>query len=247
MMPYKAQICPYRGGGELTIQFTDNAKMFGLKPGEKRVVRYHGGPVPLKDVPIPGADIHEIATYACDGVYSFNTNTAPVMAGNPAVLAGTFGKGRLACTSPHPESYTHTQDIIRGGLTYITGREFKSEYPQRTRGNLSVGFFASHVHKDGATLVSELYREPSIDLRAVAHETIGYGELEHCDVLVVCHPTKDDFTRYVRAFAKNGGRIVLFGSEKELATVPAKLPNVVKCRDAASVKKALLRDRRAGL
>jgi len=218
-----------------------------LKPGEKRVVRYHGGPVPLKDVPIPGADIHEIATYACDGVYSFNTNTAPVMAGNPAVLAGTFGKGRLACTSPHPESYTYTQDIIRGGLTYITGREFKSEYPQRTRGNLAVGFFASHVHKDGATLVAELYREPSIDLRAVAHETIGYGELEHCDELVICHPTKDDFTRYIRAFAKNGGRIVLFGSEKELATVPADLPNVVSCRDAEGVKKALLRDRRAGL
>ena len=240
MMPYKAQICPYRGGAELTIQFTDDAKMFGLKPGEKRVVRYHGGPVPLKDVPIPGADIHEIATYACDGVYSFNTNTTPVMAGNPAVLAGTFGKGRLACTSPHPESYTHTQDIIRGGLKYITGRDFKSEYPQRTRGNLSVGFFASHIHKDGATLVAELYREPSIDLRAVAHETIGYGELEHCDVLVICHPTKDDFTRYVRAFAENGGRIVLFGSEKELATAPAKLPNVVKCRDAEGVKYDIL-------
>ena len=247
MMPYKAQKCPYRGGAELTIKFTEDAKMLGLTPGEKRVVRYHGGPVPLKDVPIPGADIHEIATYACDGVYSFNTNTAPVMAGHPAVLAGTFGKGRIACTSPHPESYTHTQDIIRGGLTYITGRAFKSEYPQRTRGNLAVGFFAGHIRKDGATLVSELYREPSVDLRAVAHETIGYGELEHCDVLVICHPTKDDFTRHIRAFAENGGRIVLFGSEKEFAQAPTGLPNVVKCRDAASVKKSLLRDRRAGL
>ena len=239
MMPYKAQMCPYRGGAELTIKFTEDAKMLGLKPGERRVVRYHGGPVPLKDVPIPGADIHEIATYACDGVYSFNTNKAPVMAGHPAVLAGTFGKGRLACTSPHPESYTHTQDIIRGGLKYITGRDFKSEYPQRTRGNLAVGFFAGHVHKDGATLVAELFREPSIDLRAVAHETIGYGELEHCDVLVICHPAKDDFTRHIRAFAGNGGRIVLFGDEKELATAPADLPNVVKCRDAEAVKKAL--------
>ena len=104
---------------------------------------------------------------------------------------------------------------------------------------LAVGFFASHIRKDGATLVAELYREPSIDLRAVAHETIGYGELEHCDVLVICHPTKDDFTRYIRAFAENGGRIVLFGSEKELATAPADLPHVVKCRDAGAVKKAL--------
>jgi len=241
MMPYKAQLSPYRGGAELTIQFTDEAEKFGLKPGEKRVVRYHGGPVPLADKPIPGADVRPIATYACDGVYSFNTNTAPVMAGHPAVLAGTFGKGRLACTSPHPESYTHTQDIIRGGLKYITGRDFNSEYPQRTRGNLAVGFFASHIRKDGATLVAELYREPSIDLRAVAHETIGYGELEHCDVLVICHPAKDDFSRYIRAFAENGGRIVLFGSEKELAHAPADLPNVVKCGDAEAVKKSILR------
>ena len=60
-------------------------------------------------------------------------------------------------------------------------------------------------------------------------------------MLVICHPTKDDFTRHVRAFAENGGRIVLFGSEKELATAPAKLPNVVKCRDAGAVKKSILR------
>ena len=240
MMPYKAQISPYRGGAELTIKFTGDAKMLGLTPGEKRVVRYHGGPVPLKDVPIPDADIHEIATYDCDGVYSFNTNAAPVMAGHPAVLAGTFGKGRIACTSAHPESYTHTQEIIRGGLTYITGRAFKAEYPQRTRGNLSVGFFSAHVRKDGATLVAELYREHSIDLRAVAHETINYGELEHCDVLVICHPTKDDFTRLVRAFAEKGGRIVLFGSEQELKTIPADLPNVTACKSADAVRLALL-------
>ena len=162
------------------------------------------------------------------------------MAGHPAVLAGTFGKGRIVCTSAHPESYTHTQEIIRGGLTYITGRAFKAEYPQRTRGNLSVGFFSAHVRKDGATLVAELYREPAIDLRAVANETIGYGELEHCDVLVICHPTKNDFTRLIRAFAANGGRIVLFGSEQELKTIPADLPNVTACKSADAVRLALL-------
>ena len=239
MMPYKAQISPYRGGAELKIKFTEHAGLFGMKPGETRTVRYHGGPVPLKDKPIPGADIHEIATYACDGVYSFNTNTAPVMAGHPAVLGGTFGKGRIACTSAHPESYTHTQHIIRGGLKYVTGRDFDADYPQRTRGNLSVGFYASRVRKDGAALAAALYREPSIDLRAVANETIEYGELEHCDALVMCHPSKKGFPPLIRAFAKNGGRLVLFGDDKDFANVPADLPNVVKCRDAESVKKAL--------
>jgi glutamine amidotransferase-like uncharacterized protein len=149
MMPFKAQISPYRGGcDELKIKFTDNADMFGLKPNSVRYVRYHGGPVPIPFDDVPGADIRVVATFACDGVYSYNTNTAPVMAGYPAVLAGTFGRGRIACTSPHPESFTHTQDIIRGGLKYITGRDFRAEYPQRTRGNLSVGFFSSSLRKD---------------------------------------------------------------------------------------------------
>lgn len=240
MMPYKAQISPYRGGAELTIKFTDGAKLFGLKPGEKRVVRYHGGPVPLEDKPIPGADIRPIATYACDGVYSFNTNAAPVMAGHPAVLAGTFGKGRIACTSPHPESYTHTQDIIRGGLKYVTGRDFKSEYPQRTRGNLALGFYSSNVHKDGAALVVRLFREPALDVRAVANETIDYGELEHCDALLIPHPVKKSFSGLVCDFARSGGRIFTFGSDEELSNVPGDLPNVIKCKSAGEAEKAVV-------
>ena len=239
MMPYKAQLCPYRGTAELNIKFTEYANMLGFKTGLVRKVRYDGGPVPLACKPIPSADIRPIATYACDGVYSFNTNAAPVMAGHPAVLAGTFGKGRIVCTSPSLENYTHTQDIIRGGLSYITGHAFKAEYPQRTRGNLSVGFFSSHVRKDGANLVSELFREVAVDLRAVDHETINYGELEHCDALVICHPVKADFTRLVRAFAENGGCIVLFGSEKELKTIPTDLPNLIVCKSADAVRLAL--------
>ena len=240
MMPYEAQQSPYRGGAELLIRFTDDAKMLGFKPKGKRKVRYHGGPVPLPHAAIPGADIRVVATYACDGVYSYNTNTTPKMAGHPAVLAGTFGKGRIVCTSPHPESYTHTQDIIRGGLKYITGRDCLADYPQRTRGNLSVAFLSSRVRKDGALLVAQLYREPSIDLRAVAGETINYGELEHCDALVLPHPGKNSVTKLIRAFAMNGGHIFAFGTEKELANLPKDLPNVTTCKDTASLRAALL-------
>jgi len=240
LLPYVRQKSPYRGYAELSIKFTDKAKMFGLKPGEKRVVRYHGGPVLLPAKPVPGADIHEIALYDCDGVYSFNTNTAPVMAHHPAVVGGTFGKGRLAGTSPHPESYTHTQDIIRGGLKYVTGRDFKSEYPQRTRGNLALGFHGAHIYKDGAMLIAQLFRETSLDVRAVADETIGYGELEHCDALVISHPKKKSFTRFICDFARNGGRIITFGSKKELENVPNDLPNVTICNSAEDAKKAVL-------
>ena len=241
LLPYISQTCPYRGGAELNIKFTDKAGMFGMKPDDIRTVRYHGGPVLLPSAPVPGADIHPIALYDCDGVYSFSTNTTPVMANTPAIVGGTFGKGRVAGTSPHPESYTHTQDIIRGGLKYITnGRNIEADYPQRTRGNLSVCFHASALHKDGAMLVQQLFREPSIDLRAVATETINQGELEHCDVLVLAHPGKARFTRRICDFARNGGVIVAFGTEKELGNVPKDLPNVVKCTSADAARKAIV-------
>lgn len=239
MLPWKRQKCPYRGGAELSIKFTENATMFGIKPKSLRSVRYHGGPVLLASEQIPGSDVRTIATYNCDGVYSYNTNAAPTMAGTPALVAGTFGKGRIVGCSPHPESYTHTQDIIRGGLKYITGRAFDSVYPQRTRGNLSVCFFARHLGKNGATLVKALYREPAYDLRAVDGETCGGGELEHCDVLMVANPVKDDFSRHVKTYLLNGGKMIVFGDEKHLANVPEDLKTVVKCKNGDEAAKAL--------
>ncbi len=240
LIPYHAQKCPYRGGSELELKFTEHAGMFGLKPGSTRDVRYHGGPVLL---PLPSAsnsDIRVIATYNCDGVYSYNTRREPTMAGTPAIVAGTFGKGRVVSISPHPEGYDHTQDIIRGGLKYITGRDFKSEYPQRTRGNLTVAFHSSHAGKDGAMLAMRLLREPSLDVHLIDNGDFGNGDLEHCDVIVLGHPKKSYFTDIVRAFAKNGGSIVVFGSEKELAKVPADVPGVTKCRDEESVIRHLV-------
>ena len=240
MLPYVRQRSHYRGGADLTIKFTKDAGLFGLKPGVERTVRYHGGPVLLPSKPVPGADMHEIALYACDGVYASNTSKKPVMAHTPAIVAGTFGKGRVAGTSPHPESYVNTQDIIRGGLKYVTGREIKAEYPQRTRGNLSVGFHGANIRKDGATLAARLFREPSLDVRAVG-EDVNFGALEHCDVLVMCHPSKKHVTSLVRDFAANGGTLLLLGSEKEFANVPSDWPNVVKCRDVDSARASLLR------
>ena len=70
MLPYMRQKSPYRGGSILDIRFTDNADLFGFKPRTLRSVRYHGGPVLNACEQIPGADIKEIARYACEGVYS---------------------------------------------------------------------------------------------------------------------------------------------------------------------------------
>ena len=162
------------------------------------------------------------------------------MARTPAIVAGTFGKGRLVCTSPHPESFLHTQDMIRGGLKYITGRTFEADFPQRTRGNLTVGFHGYCLGKDGAMLASGLFHEPSLDVRPVDGEAISYGELEHCDALVLCHPDEKIYTPFIHEFAKNGGRIFILASRPKKAFVPDGLQNASVFKTAEALRKALL-------
>lgn len=223
IVPFEAQKSPYRGGSELLVKFTKDAGMFGLKPGAEASVRYHGGPVPLPSRPVPDADIRAVAEYACDGVYSFSTNTAPTMAGHPAVLAGTVGKGRMVGVSPHPENWRYTQNIVLGGLKYLTGRDFRPDFPQRARGNLSVGVSPYRLASDGGRLVAELFGEASLDVRPADSELISYGALEHCDAIVLVHPDKDTVTRAMREFAGNGGRIFAYGTAAELKN-PKDLP-----------------------
>jgi hypothetical protein len=94
--------------------------------------------------------------------------------------------------------------------------------------------------KDGAMLASRLFREPSLDVRPVDGETIGYGELEHCDVLVLCHPEEKIYTPFIRAFAKNGGRIFVLASRPKGAFVPDGLPNVTVFQNADSLRAGII-------
>ena len=241
LVPYRSQKTPYRGGSLLKIRFSEHAGLLGFKPGDERILRYHGGPVLLENDPIPDANIHAIADFACDGVFANDSLTKPVMARTPAIVAGTLGRGRLVCTSPHPESFLHTQDMIRGGLKYITGRAFEADFPQRTRGNLSVGFHGFNLGKDGAMLASNLFHEPSLDIRPVDNEAISYGELEHCDALVLCHPEEKIYTPFIRDFAKNGGRIFILASRPKKDFVPKDLPNTIICKTADVLRAALIK------
>ncbi len=240
LLPYTRQKSPYRGGAMLDIRLTDNADLFGLQPKSLRTVRYHGGPVLTASEMLPEADVKEIATFACEGVYDSFPNSQPTMLGHPALVAGTFGKGRVVGCSPHPESFTDTQDIIRGGLRFLTGRACEAEYPQRTRGNLAVGFHSAHVGKAGMMLATELFREPTLDVRVVGTDNVGQGALEHCDALVYSHPGKATNYRRFRAFTEKGGRLFVFGTEAELATLPNDLTNVKTFTRTADLKQALV-------
>ena len=82
--------------------------------------------------------------------------------------------------------------------------------------------------------------EPSLDIRPVDGEKIGYGELEHCDALVLCHPEEKIYTPLIREFAKNGGRIFVLASGSKKSFVPDGLPNTIVCKNADALRTALL-------
>ena len=213
LIPYDPQVCPYRGGtDDLPCRYTDDAAaLWGVKP-ERFSTRYHGGPVLVHNpaTAAPDTDIRTIATFDCQNLYAFSTNTLPAMAGHAAIAAGRVGKGRLVAVAPHPETFEGTQHVVRNGLKYLTGRALHPAYPRRGRNDRCVGFYAEDtLHTDIGTLALRLLKLDSLDLVGVDGESFGRDGGRHLEAVVLPHPTRND-VETVRDFARRGGRIYAY-------------------------------------
>ena len=129
MIPYT--FGPSGGKVEMPIAFNQLAtEMCGI-PKKTWKIRYSGGPVPVPSTPVPEADVKVIATYAGD-INTMGGADRKSMANSPAVIAGTYGKGRLFATTVHPEVDVNDHEILRCAFRYVSGREIaKWAYPQR--------------------------------------------------------------------------------------------------------------------
>jgi glutamine amidotransferase-like uncharacterized protein len=45
------------------------------------------------------------------------------MTGTPAIIAGHYGKGRVLCISPHPESSPALYELVRRGLFWAGNKK----------------------------------------------------------------------------------------------------------------------------
>ena len=45
------------------------------------------------------------------------------MTGTPAIIAGEYGKGRVLCISPHPESSPALHTLVRRGLFWAGNKK----------------------------------------------------------------------------------------------------------------------------
>jgi putative intracellular protease/amidase len=105
----------YRGPSAMVqMELTDaGRKILGNKKGAFDV-RYHNGPIMS---PMGKADLGAFQPLAhFRSEVSRYEPQKGTMTGTPAIIAGQYGKGRVLCISPHPESTPVLHELVRRGL-----------------------------------------------------------------------------------------------------------------------------------
>ena len=109
-----------RGRDVVTVELTDaGRKLLGTAERELKI-SYHNGPVWG-----PGSRLAP----ACEVLGVFRTEVFPTnrvthvtMTGAPALLAGSYGQGRIVCCSPHPEATAGLEEIFRHLIRAAAGK-----------------------------------------------------------------------------------------------------------------------------
>ena len=225
MIPYT--FGPGGGAAEMPIAFNQLAKEMCGIPRKTWRIRYSHGPVPVPSTPVPGSDVKVIATYAGD-INSMGEPARKSMARQAAVIAGTYGKGRLFVSAVHPESDVNDHEILRCAFEYVSGREIaKWAYPQRKRGQLAVGVMVEDsLGVETAKLMQRLLVEGEFDIDPINAERISEGVLRHLDAVLVPNGEKsqsgkrglygDNLAR-TKEFLARGGRVFAWGTGAEAA------------------------------
>ena len=109
-----------RGSGQVKIELTGQGRaILSDRPGLIGI-HYANGPIlaPAVDPNIP--DFEALAHFRTE----IAKNGAPkgVMIDTPAIITGRFGKGRVFCSSPHPESTRGLEPLVRRAIQWAAGR-----------------------------------------------------------------------------------------------------------------------------
>jgi glutamine amidotransferase-like uncharacterized protein len=110
-----------RGHGPVKLAITDEGKnKLNTKDKETEIIYWQGpllAPGDSKDVPA----FETLAKFETE--IAENGASPGVMKGTVAIAAGTFGKGKVICFSPHPEKQDSTNDLLRSGLKWLTEKK----------------------------------------------------------------------------------------------------------------------------
>ena len=107
-----------RGIEDLKMQVNDAGRQVLGYPAEEVTVRYHNGPllVPNNNPAIP--DFEPLSLFRTE--VARNGSPPGIMVNSPAVVRGTFGKGRVLVSSPHPEQTPGLEAFAEKAIRWVT-------------------------------------------------------------------------------------------------------------------------------
>ena len=112
-----------RGQGIIELEQTEAGPAILGKTEGRFKVRYNNGPIikPAGRADLP--DYQALTLFRTE--MAENGTPVGVMVNSPAQAIGTFGKGRVFISSPHPEGTPGLEHLIPRGIVWASGQEVK--------------------------------------------------------------------------------------------------------------------------
>jgi putative intracellular protease/amidase len=110
-----------RGSGTVQIEVTADGKAVTGLATKRHDIRYVNGPIiqphGREDIP----DYEPLALFRTE--LAQNDSPKGVMVNSPAIVHGTFGKGRVITSSPHPEQTAGMETFVEHAVRWVAGRD----------------------------------------------------------------------------------------------------------------------------
>lgn len=220
--PERAQLVPYtyirkavgyRGKVQIDLS-GEGAKLLDVKAG-KRFVQYSRGPI-AKEAAWTKGTCRTYARYTSSvgplgraGISFFNT---------PALIAGTYGKGKVIASSFHPEYLPETYELFAGIIYAASGIRITPQIPVSGLRPLRVTYYAAAARDGHAQSIREftaLERCPEL-----AVETDMKYELLGTDLLILPDAAESVGKKLFKAnriaslkkFMDRGGKVLAIGA-----------------------------------
>jgi hypothetical protein len=224
----------------------EGAEIMGVKPGI-HVVRYSGGPLvfPLKSA-AKGGKGKTLGIFKT--AVARKAEFEKVFFDSPAVIYGTYGKGKIIATSFHPEYWDSNHPLMLGCFYAVSGVKMTPVFPKKNPRPWRVGILSSAIQgHEPVRAMLDLERHPDIDLDYVMLREISDGILHHLDYLVLPHGNPDFYKTSLRGpflqkafleYMERGGIILAAGNSAGI--VPAHR-NLKKLPEKVDFKKYILK------
>jgi hypothetical protein len=116
-----------RGQGTVKFELTDKGReIFGDRAGPMEI-RYANGPILMPAASDSLPDYEPLAFFRTE--LAENGTPKGVMVNSPAMVTGRCGKGRVICSSPHPEQTAGLEDFVPRAIQWLTAGSDQTPRP----------------------------------------------------------------------------------------------------------------------